>query len=76
MAFLDEIGGNACIERVHTLLYDKLLFHPWLKDFFVGMERSHLEEQQTDFMATLFGGSPSYFGRPPMRAHQHLFIIE
>lgn len=76
-AFLDKIGGRPCIERVHKILYDKLLSHRWLKDFFVGMERWHLEEQQTEFMSDLFGGRPKiYQGRLPMRAHQHLFITE
>lgn len=75
--FLDEVGGKACLERVHKILYDKLLSHPWLKDFFVGMERWHLEVQQTDFMFDLFGGQPAcYQGRLPMYAHQHLFITE
>jgi hemoglobin len=75
--FLDEIGGKACVERVHKILYDKLLSHPWLKDFFVGMQRWHLEVQQTDFMIDMFGNSPKcYQGRLPMKAHQHLFITE
>ncbi len=74
--FLDEVGGRACLERVHVILYDKLLSHPWLKGFFVGIERWHLEVQQTDFMADLFGGHPCYSGRLPMNAHQHLFITE
>ena len=75
--FLNEIGGKACVERVHKILYGKLLAHPWLKDFFVGLERWHLEEQQTDFMIDLFGNTPkSYFGRLPMNAHQHIFITE
>lgn len=77
MIFLDEIGGKACVERVHKILYDKLLSHPWLKDFFVGMKRWHLEVQQTDFMIDMFGNSPKcYQGRFPMNAHQHLFITE
>lgn len=77
MAFIDDIGGKDRIARVHRILYDKLLSHPWLKHFFVGMERWHLEDQQTDFMADLFGGLPAiYQGRMPMRAHQHLFITE
>ncbi len=77
MVFLDQIGGKARVERVHTILYEKLLSHPWLKDFFVGMERWHLEEQQTDFMIDMFGNSPQcYQGRYPMNAHQHLFITE
>jgi truncated hemoglobin YjbI len=77
MKFLDEIGGKACVERVHKILYEKLLSHPWLKGFFVGLERWHLEEQQTDFMMDLFGNTPQcYQGRYPMNAHQHLFITE
>jgi hemoglobin len=74
--FLDQVGGRACLERVHVILYDKLLSHPWLKGFFVGLERWHLEIQQTDFMADLFGGPACYSGRLPMNAHQHLFITE
>ena len=74
--FLDDIGGKDCIARVHKILYDKLLSDPWLKDFFVGMERWHLEDQQTDFMHDLFGGPACYQGRFPMNAHQHLFITE
>ncbi len=77
MAFIHEIGGLPTLECVHGILYDKLLNHPWLKGFFVGMERWHLEEQQTDFMADLFGIEPKrYSGRLPMNAHQHLFITE
>jgi hemoglobin len=75
--YFDQIGGQPCIEKVHSILYDKLLSHRWLKGFFVGMERWHLEEQQTHFMSDLFGGMPKiYQGRPPMRGHQHLFITE
>lgn len=77
MEFIDEIGGKACVERVHKILYQKLLSHPWLKGFFVGLELWHLEVQQNDFMADLFGDSPKrYGGRFPMNAHQHLFITE
>jgi len=74
--FLDEVGGRACLERVHKILYEKLLSHPWLKGFFVGQERWHLEIQQTDFMADLFGGPPCYAGRMPMYGHQHIFITD
>ena len=77
MTFLDEVGGKECVARVHKLLYSKLLAHPWLKGFFVGLERWHLEDQQTDFMIDLFGLTPQcYQGRFPMNAHQHIFITE
>ena len=72
----DELGGMAGIAQVHTIFYDKLLSHPWLKDFFVGVPRSHLEGQQTEFMAGLFGGPKIYGGRPPQSAHVHMYITE
>ncbi len=76
LEFFDEIGGIPCIQRVHHMLYDKLFSHFWLKKFFIGIPRDALEDQQTDFMADLFGRPARYCGRAPMRAHQHLFITE
>ena len=72
----DELGGKSCLERVHRIFYGKLLDHAWLKDFFVGRPRWHLESQQTDFMMSLFGGPQIYSGRMPKSAHLHLFITE
>jgi len=74
--FFDEIGGRPCLEKVHVLLYDKLLSHPWLKGFFAGNNRWHLEIQQTDFVQGIFGGTNVYGGRFPKDAHVHLFITE
>ncbi len=71
-----ELGGMPCLDRVHTIFYDKLLNHPWLKDFFKGVPRSHLESQQSEFMAGIFGGPQIYSGRPPLSAHVHMFITE
>ena len=77
MTFLDEVGGVPCLERVHKILYDKLISDPWLKQFFEGFKRWHLEVQQTEFMADLFGRKPAlYQGRIPMYGHQHMFIDE
>lgn len=77
MSFLDEVGGVPCLERVHKILYDKLTSDPWLKQFFEGFKRWHLEVQQTEFMADLFGRKPAlYQGRMPMYGHQHMFIDE
>ena len=46
-----ELGGIPCLEKVHVIFYDKLLSHPWLKDFFEGVPRPHLESQQSDSMS-------------------------
>ncbi len=29
----DRLGGMPALEKVHTIFYDKLLSHSWLKDF-------------------------------------------
>ena len=72
----DQLGGKPCLEEVHRIFYDKLMSHPWLKQYFVGRKREHQESQQTDFMTGLFGGPQIYGGRMPKSAHQHLFITE
>lgn len=72
----DRLGGMPAIKKVHTIFYDKILSHPWLKDFFKGVPRPHLESQQSEFMSGLFGGPKIYGGRPPATAHMHMFITE
>lgn len=70
----DALGGNATLVRVHRIFYDKLYAHPWLKGFFVGIERHVIEQQQTDFMTSAFGGPDRYQGKFPVPAHQHMYI--
>ena len=72
----DELGGMPTIEKAHVIFYDKLLSHPWLKDFFKGVPRPHLETQQTNYMAGLFGGPRIYGGRALDTGHVHLFVTE
>ena len=71
-----ELGGMPAVQKVHRIFYDKLLSHPWLKEFFKGVPRPHLESQQSEFMSGLFGGPQIYGGRPPLTAHVHMFITE
>lgn len=75
-SFFEELGGMPILQKVHKIFYDKLLNHPWLKGFFVGVPRHHLESQQNEFMAAVFGGPKVYGGRPPKSAHIHMFITE
>ncbi len=72
--FFEEIGGRACIERVHDILYGKLFSHPWLKGYFAHTRRELVESQQNDFWAGLMGGPNVYGGRSPAHAHVHMFI--
>lgn len=72
--FFEEIGGRACLARVHNLLYTKLFAHPWLKGFFQHTKRDVVESQQTDFWTGLMGGPTIYGGRSPRDAHVHMFM--
>lgn len=73
---IDRIGGRVAIEKVHKVFYDKIFSHAWLGKFFAGIDQRHIEQQQTDFMMTLFGGPKIYSGRMPIDAHEHIMISE
>ena len=69
-----QLGGHDTLVRVHKVFYDKVYAHPWLKLFFVGVERAVIENQQTDFMAQSMKGPDVYCGKFPVPAHKHMFI--
>lgn len=70
----ERIGGRPTLERVHKIFYDKLYSHPWLRGFFVGIDQTKIENQQSDFIAQLMGGPKMYGGRLPHHAHAHIYI--
>ncbi len=72
----ERIGGRPVIERIHHIFYDKIYRHPWLGQFFSGVNQQHIENQQSDFMSQLTGGPKVYSGRMPQHAHLHIFISE
>ena len=72
--FFEQVGGHACLRRVHNLLYTKMFVHPWLKGFFTRTKREVVESQQTDFWTSLMGGPQMYCGRSPRDAHIHMFM--
>ncbi len=72
--FYEQVGGKACLQRVHNILYTKLFTHPWLKGFFAHTKREVVEAQQTDFWMGLMGGPSIYGGRSPRDAHVHMFM--
>jgi len=71
-----RLGGRPTLERVHGLLYDELFGHAWLGRFFEGLERTYLEEQQTDFLGAAMGGPKCYAGQYPRPAHRHMLISD
>lgn len=72
----DRIGGMDVLRKVHKIFYDKMFVHPWLKEFFVDHPQEIFENQQTTFMAGLFGGPKIYAGKTPKMAHQNILITE
>jgi hemoglobin len=70
----ERLGGRAALEKVHKIFYDDIYAHPWISQFFRDKDQKHIENQQTDFMSTLFGGPKSYSGRMPIDAHEHMMI--
>lgn len=73
-SLFERLGGRDCLDRVHKALYDKIFVHPVFGVFFEGKDQTHQQDQQSDFMAMIFGGPKRYCGRMPRDAHQHLFI--
>ena len=72
----ERVGGRDCLERVHKIFYDKLFAHPFVGQFFKGVNQKTQEAQQTDFMSQPMGGPAVYCGKFPIPAHSHMFITE
>ena len=72
----EQLGGIETIQRVHKIFYDKIYAHPWLSGFFKNHDQTHIENQQTDFMAERFGSAKNYVGQMPITAHDHMYITE
>ena len=74
--FFERLGGIKTLEQVHKIFYDKLYADQWVRLYFTDKPQHVLEEQQTDFMAQIFGGPKRYAGKSPKMAHQHMNITE
>ena len=74
--FFERLGGLKTLEQVHKIFYDKLYADQWVRLYFTDKPQHVLEEQQTDFMAQIFGGPKRYAGKSPKMAHQHMNITE
>lgn len=72
----EEAGGQAAIEKVTDVFYDKIYADPWLSQFFGQIPRTHIQSQQNDFMKMALGGPSNYQGKTPPSAHQHIYITE
>jgi hemoglobin len=75
-SLLERLGGRDTVLRVHKIFYDKIYADPWIGQYFKDIQRNLIENQQTEFMAQLFGGPKGYSGRMPNDAHEHMMISE
>lgn len=74
--FLDKIGGEEAILRVHKRFYDVIFEDPWLGQFFYGKSKETLIRKQTQFMVAAFNGPNNYLGDTPAFIHMHMFITD
>ena len=70
------IGGRPTLDKVHKIFYDKIYKHPWIGQYFHGIQQEIIEVQQSDFMSQAMGGPAMYLGKLPIPAHRHMFISE
>jgi len=69
----NAVGGQATLEKVHKIFYDRIYAHPWLKQFFAGHDQDAIEGRQTSFMSEKMGG-PEYLGKPLQQVHENMYI--
>lgn len=74
--FIDILGGEEVITRVHIKFYDDIFEDTWLGQFFGGKDKKALVKRQTEFMIMCFGGKSEYFGETPPLAHMHMYLTE
>lgn len=75
-AIFEQMGGRPAVERVTSAFYERIYNDPWLKQFFEGIPRAHIESQQNEFMQAALGGFNRYAGKTPPSAHQHIYITQ
>jgi hemoglobin len=72
----DRLGGKITFIKVHKTFYDKLFADPWLGKYMEGKIQDNLEDQQTNFMASIMGGPNRFAGKTPKWAHSHMVITD
>jgi hemoglobin len=72
----ERLGGRPILERVNRRFYDKVYAHPWLGQFFEGVDQGHVERQQTDLMSQAMGVAGAFHGTYPVPGHKHMFITK
>jgi len=69
-----SIGGDAGLNEVVDVFYDRLWSDPNLRHYFEGIDRDALKRHQRMFLTYVLGGPGAYDGRPLPEAHRGLSI--
>ena len=72
----ETIGGDAKVEKIVDILYDKVLADNLLKHFFTGKNMDFQKKHMKNFIRLATGGFDNYTGRTIKDAHKKLDIGE
>lgn len=65
----DRIGGRQAIEKIVTILYDRVLHDESLAPFFANVRIDHLRHMNSEFIAAALDGPVQYSGAELVAAH-------
>ncbi len=66
----DRIGGRQAIEKIVTILYDRVLHDESLAPFFANVPIDHLRRMNAEFIASALDGPLQYSGAELVAAHR------
>lgn len=72
----ERIGGRPVLERVNRIFYDKVYAHPWLGQFFAGVDQRAVERKQSDLTSQAMGVPGAFHGTYPLPGHKHMLITK
>lgn len=76
MAVYDKLADKTVIFKVNEHFYQQVYEHPMLSKYFEAVTQEHITNQQTDFITGALGGPNLFCGRPPAKAHPHMFVTD
>ncbi len=68
----ERLGGEAAINTVVKILYEKILQDDRIKHFFEGVNMANQRMKQRDLLTMAFGGPNNYTGLDLRAGHAHL----
>ncbi len=72
----ERAGGFACVRRIVSAFYDRVLDEPTVGRHFEGLDMARLVDHQAKFIAQVMGGPASYTDEQLKRAHARLGVTQ